>query len=189
MANRQVSRTPPSMLAVGVILVLLSASGMLAGIVTHRLQDNTPATGPMAQATTAVGQPTSTPSAPVQPTATASSVTPSSGPGGSSQFTLSITASPKTVAPGQPIEITVTVVQKGTQAPLAGVQCFLRPPTGGGQSLLIQYPPAVTSNASGAASWSLTVPAQPPGTYRVETVAYGPHRYNYYSYTDVVVTG
>jgi hypothetical protein len=177
------------MLAAGVILVLLSASGMLAGIVTHRLQDNTPATGPVAQATTAAGQPTSTPSAPEQPTATASSVTPSAVTSGSSKFTLSITASPKTVAPGQSIAITVTVVQKSTQAPLAGVQCFLRPPTSGGQSLLMQYPPAVTSNASGEANWSLTVPAQPPGTYRVETVAYGPHGYNYYSYTDVTVTG
>lgn len=188
MARRQATRTPPSMLAVSALLVLLSASGLLAGIVTHRLQDNATATGPVAQATTAAGQPTSTPSAPAQPTATASAVTPSSGTG-SSQFTLSITASPKTVAPGQSIEITVTIVQNGTQAPLAGVQCFLRPPTSGGQSLLMQYPPAVISNASGEASWGLTVPAQPPGTYRVEAVAYGPHRSYYYSYTDVTVTG
>ncbi|HEV8192085.1 MAG TPA: hypothetical protein VGP82_11475, partial [Ktedonobacterales bacterium] len=147
MAKKQTARTPPSTLAVSAILVLLSASGMLAGIVTHRLQD-TPATSPVAQATTAPKQSTSAPSATALATVTASSVTPTASSGGSSQFTLSISASPKTVAPGQSIEVTVAVVQLGTQAPLAGVQCFLRQSTGGGQSLLMQYPPAVTSNDS-----------------------------------------
>lgn len=188
--NRQAPRTPPSPLAVSVILVLLSASGMLAGLTVHSLQSgaqvsiSTPS--PVAQATIPT-QPTATPAATVLPTATSSAETPPAA--NSSQFTLSVSASPKTVAPGQSISITVSVVVKGTQTPLAGVQCFLRPPTSGGQSLFAQFPPAATSNESGQASWQLTVPAQPPGLYRVEAVAYGPHSYSYYSFTDVTVTG
>ncbi len=186
MAKRPAAHTPPSMLAVSVILVLLSASGMLAGIVTHQIQ-KAPNSSPVAQATVPT-QSTATSTTTALPTATTSLATPSAGTGNNtSQFTLGVAASPKSVAPGQSIEITVTVVQKGTQTPLAGVQCFLRPPTGGGQSLLMQYPPAVVSDASGQASWQLTVPAQAPGTYRVEAVAYGAHGYNYFSYTDVVV--
>lgn len=191
MAQRQATRTPPSMLAVGVILVLLSASGLMAGMVTHRLQNaTTPSTGAIAQATsTTQPQSTATTAATAEATATTSAITPTAGAGNNTQFTLGVSASPKTVSPGQTIDVTVTVVQKGTQTPLAGVQCFLRPPTGGGQSLFTQFPPAAVSDANGEATWQLTVPALSPGTYRVEAVAYGQHSYSYFSYTDVVVTG
>ena len=189
--NRPASHTSPSILAVSIILVLLSASGMLAGITAHRLQASpsatpTPIATTLAQATIPV-QPKSTPTATALPTATTSSAeTATAAP--NAQFTFSVSAAPKTVAPGQAITITVAVVQKGTQTPLAGVQCFLRQTTTGGQSLFMQFPPAATSNANGQAIWNLTVPAQPPGTYRVEAVAYGAHSYSYYSFTDVIVT-
>jgi len=191
MANRPAPRTPPSTLAISIILVLLSASGMLAGVTAHHLQATpatTPTTGPIAQATIAT-QPTATPVATALPTATvpSTSVTPTAG--ANAQFTFSVSAAPKTVAPGQAITITVSVMQKGTQTPQAGVQCFLRQATSGGQSLFQQFPPAATSGANGQAVWNLTVPAQPPGTYRIEVVAYGAHSYSYYSFTDVTVTG
>ena len=191
MAQRSTTRTPPSILAVGVILVLLSASGLMAGMVTHRIQNAaSPTASPVAQATSPTGpQSTATPAATTgaKPTATTSSVTQSPATSNHSQFTLGVTASPKNISPGQSLTITVTVVQKGSQTPMAGVQCFLRPPTGGGQSLLTQFPPAAVSGENGQATWQVTVPAQAPGTYRIEAVAYGQHSYSYFSYTDVVV--
>jgi hypothetical protein len=185
MAARQSRRTPPSALAVALVLVLLSASGMLTGMAARRLQAP-PTASPAAHATTPT-RPPAPPTSTVQPTATAASqTTPADN---NVQFTLSIAASPKTVAPGQRIDITVTAWQKGTQIPLLGVLCYLRSPSGGGQGLFSPWPAPVATNGGGQAFWHLTVPDQPPGTYRVETVAYGAHSYYYRSYTSVTVTG
>lgn len=190
MAKRDVARTSPSIMAVGVILVLLSASGMLAGVVTHRLRDAaTPP--PLAQAT-ATTQPASTSATTPASTATSAATaaaTASTGSSNSGQFTFSVAASPKSVAPGQNITITVTAVQKGTQIPFANLQCYLRQATSGGQSLFATYPPPATTNNNGIATWTVAVPGEPPGSYRIEVVAYGTRSYNYFSYTDVTVTG
>src|SRR5579885_295309 len=182
LVNRQAPRTPPSTLAVSIILVLLSASGMLAGVTAHHLQAppaTTPSPSVVAQSTVPA-QPTSTPKATAQPTATTPSSATAPTTGANAKFTFSISASPKTVTPGQAITITVTVVRKGTQIPLPGVQCFRRQATSGGQSLFQQVPPAATSDENGLAVWNLTVPDQPPGSYRVEAVAYGAHSYSYF---------
>lgn len=189
MKARSVARTPLGVTLLIVVLAASSALGLLAGTLTHTLTTATrtpPATGvnpggprqPGATATATVGGSASPTSAAA--TATTTPIT--------TAFTLSIHAEPSQGAPGQSITIFVTAQSKDTGAPLAGLTCFLRGPTQGGQPLLQDWPTPVATNANGQAIWTVVIPQEAPGAYRVETVAQLKNNYSYYAFTTVTVT-
>ena len=101
---------------------------------------------------------------------------------------MSGTVEPKTAAPGQTLTITATVLAPNGGQPIAGVQCYLRAPANGQHPLFQIWPQPATTNATGTATWHLTVPQVSPGVYGVEIVAYGAKQWSYVWDLAVTVT-
>lgn len=162
-------RAPSSTGLILVLLVLVSLVGLLTGLLTHALVNR--------GAATAQARPTTTPSthSGASATDTPVSITGATGtataPAISGQFQLSVTVTPKRVTSGQQITITVNAFTPDTHAPISGLPCVLRAPVDGSPSLFSSWPAAQTTNANGVASWTLTTPSQPAGTYEVEAFA------------------
>lgn len=168
---RKTQRRRPSS-ATGLILVLLALVailGLLSGFLTHLLISRA--------SVSANAQPTSTerPAATVSNTSTPVPVTGITGTAtsgaASGQFVLSVSISPKAMTPGEQITITVRAFTPDTHAPISGLTCALRAPTDGSPALFSSWPPAQTTDDSGAAVWTLTAPQKAPGTYEVEAYA------------------
>ncbi|MGH2504777.1 MAG: hypothetical protein ACRDID_19885, partial [Ktedonobacterales bacterium] len=53
----------------------------------------------------------------------------------------------------------------------SGLPCILRAPTDGSPALLSSWPPARSTDSSGAATWTLTAPQKPAGSYDIEAFA------------------
>lgn len=181
MATRPALRVHLSILVAAIILLACSATGMLAGAFAHTLASNqspgssntgpvisgTPPGGPSATATPLVGNETPT---------IANSTT---------GFILSITLSARTVSAGD--TLTVTAVATANGAPVSGLSCSLRAPTGGPPGLLSTWPAPATTDASGQAVWTITIPSVAPGTYGIEVDAVGSHHYEFHRYATLAV--
>lgn len=193
MKARSVARTPLGVTLLVIVLIASSALGLLAGTLTHTLTSTaqTPPTtgvnpgGPRQPGATTTATPgtTGTTASPTTAAATATTAPIITA------FTLSIHAEPSQGAPGQSITILVAAQSKDTGEPLAGLTCFLRGPSQGGEPLLQDWPTPVATDTNGQASWTVVIPQEAPGAYRVETVAQLKNNYTYYAYTTVTVTG
>src|SRR5581483_9708427 len=92
------------------MLVLFSASGLLAGVLTRQvasvLRTSTGSTSTLA---------------PVDLTATAGAVTPASP----SAFVLQVATSPASAKAGQTVQVAVTALGKTASTPMSGIHCSL----------------------------------------------------------------
>lgn len=153
-----------------VFLGLVALIGLLSGLLARTLISHQSST---AQATATAPAGTATHTLPTS-TSTGSTTTPTVTGTASTvtgHFRLSVTVTPKTVAPGQQLTITVNAFNPDTRAPIAGLPCTLRAPTDGSQPLLTSWPAPQTTDASGAVTWTVTAPSKPAGTYEVEAFA------------------
>lgn len=154
-------RRPLSGAVIAALLILFAASGLMAGALT-RLVVTSPSIILVGR-----GAPSPTPGASVpSPTATQA---PSQVSG---QFILNISVTPKNAAPGQTMQV-VVVATRNDGTPVAGLLCSLQTDSYFGPSLLTQWPAPVVSDASGQATWTLTVPNSAPGTYTIGDYAKG----------------
>lgn len=158
--------------ATGLIIVLLglvALLGLLTGFLTHllvvRAQPGArlPLTSTQTPHATTSNTSTPVPITGVTGTATVPSV--------SGQFLLTVDINPKAMTPGEQITITVHAFSPDTHAPIPDLPCVLRAPTDGNPALFSSWPPAQTTDSSGSATWTLTAPQKPAGTYEVEAYA------------------
>jgi hypothetical protein len=163
--------------------VLCAVTGIAAGLLTHGVVDALTRSSAAATATkTSTSSPSQTANAPTATVPAASTVIPDPG------FTLSAVASPNTVAAGQHVTVTATIVAPNGATPLVGVQITLQAPEQDLPGLLSQWPDPAISDAQGHVTWELTVPAAAAGTYGVEVRAMGAHKYSYHYVTRITVT-
>jgi len=190
MKARSVARTPLGVTLLVIVLAASSALGLLAGTLTHTLTGTaqiapTTSVTPAGSRQPGAAATNTPPPASASPTATSATVTTAPI---TTAFTLSIHAQPSQGVPGQDITILVTAQSRDTGAALAGLTCFLRGPTQGGKPLLQDWPTPAVTDDSGQAHWTVIIPQEAPGAYRVETVAQLSNNYSYYAYTTVTVT-
>lgn len=169
MSTKRKRRATGSTGLILILLALVALLGLLSGFLTHTLISRSAATAqnsPTSGAThpaTAAGTSTPVPVTGVTGTVTASAA--------SGQFQLSVTVTPKTVKPGQQIIITIRAFTPDTHQPVAGLPCVLRAPSDGAAALFTSWPAARKTDSTGAATWTLTAPNAPAGTYEVEAYA------------------
>lgn len=90
-----------------------------------------------------------------------------------SGFLVKAVVTPASVAPGQPFTVTATVIAADGATPLEGIACSMGAAPGSAP-LFATWPPPAVSDASGQATWSLTVPtATTPGAYVLDISAHG----------------
>ena len=162
--------------------VLCAVTGIAAGLLTHGVVDTLTRSSAAATATRTATSPAQTANAPTTTVPPAATVIPDPG------FTLSAVASPNTVAAGQHVTITTTIVAPNGATPLVGVQITLQAPEQDLPGLLSQWPDPAISDAQGHVTWEITVPAVAAGTYGVEVRAVGAHKYSYHYVTRITVT-
>ena len=173
-----------SAVLIAIVLISCSISGLAAGVYARHLGSaNAPRVPHPSPVSSLAAAATATPAV---PTATA---TATPRPLGSTKFVLTTSASPALLPPGQSFTVTVTAVTLHGGAPVADLQCFMRAPTTNHPALFQDWPPPKTTDARGAATWTLTAPRVPPGLYGVEIVAYGADSYNYYADALVTISG
>ncbi len=164
-------------LVLAVAVVLCAVTGITAGLLTHGVVDALTHTA--ARTATSPAQTANAPTATVPPAGT---VIPDPG------FSLSAVASPNTVAAGQHVTVTATIVAPDGVTPLAGVQITLQAPEQDLPGLLSQWPDPAISDAQGHVTWELTAPTVTAGTYGVEVRAMGAHKYSYHYVMRITVT-
>ncbi len=168
MNSRQPARTPAPVLLAALLLVLFSATGLLAGTLTRVVaagQGLRPIIIVTNSDHTSTATATSTPSP--TPTVTSIPTQTITGP-----FTLSESVTPNIVSPGDRMTVSV-VASDGQGNPVEGLACNIGAPHGGTSLFSVLPSPAVTNNA-GVATWTLTVPANTlPGEYDVRVYADG----------------
>lgn len=145
------------------LMVLIALTGLLSGALVRVLHDGV-------ARSVLLGQTNGPGSAPTATTAAMPSITPTITPTVADtpdQFVLTVAPSMRTIAPGQHLTITVHAYTPDTHAPVSGLPCELRSPATGA-SLLTVWPAPAMTDASGAASWVVTVPKEAPGAYEVE---------------------
>lgn len=165
------------------LFVACAVSGLAAGVTTRAFAggaltaSHTPGADRTPGPTHTQGQPS--PSATTPP----ATIVPPYG------FSLTAVITPRSVAPGQPFTVTATVTAPDGVTPLAGVECTLGAAPGSAP-LFATLPPPAISDASGQASWSLTVPATAtPGSYVLDISAHGARGWRYDSRPSVTITG
>ncbi|HEX6542728.1 MAG TPA: hypothetical protein VF040_13315 [Ktedonobacterales bacterium] len=182
MAPRPALQVHLSTIMVAIILVACSASGLLAGISAHALATGLGARfGPSGPVISGTPPSHASATATVTSDATATAIAANMA----TNFMLSVTVSPRELAPGD--TFTVTVQATSNDAPVSGLSCTLRAPTSGPAGLFDTWPAPVTTNDSGEAVWTLTVPSVKSGTYAIEADAVGAHHYEFHRYVTVTV--
>lgn len=148
------------------LLALVALIGLLLGILTRTLVSRQPEITQAARTATAtIRAPTiTTTRSPTETSTTTTGVV-------TSHFRLTVTVSPKAARPGQQITVTVNAFDPNTHAPVAGLPCTLRAPSDGSPSFLTTWPAAQTTDANGAATWTVTAPSKPAGIYEIEAFA------------------
>jgi hypothetical protein len=97
--------------------------------------------------------------------------------------------SPNSVAPGQPFTVTATVIAADGVTPLEGVACGMGAAPGSAP-LFTTWPPPAVSDASGHATWSLSIPTTAtPGTYVLDISAHGSDGWTTHWRPSITVTG
>lgn len=151
------------------LLALVALLGLLSGFLTHTLVSRSQVRAQVSPSAAPHGQTTPTNTSAPVPSSEATGTAPASTVSG--QFQLSVSVTPKTMKPGQQITITVHAFTPDTHTPIVGLPCTLRAPTDGSPALFSSWPPATATDATGAATWTLTAPQKPAGTYEVEAFA------------------
>jgi len=169
-------------LVLAVAVVLCAVTGITAGLLTHGVVDALTHSSAAATAARTATSPAQTANAPTATVPPAGTVIPDPG------FSLSAVASPNTVAAGQHVTVTATIMAPDGATPLAGVQITLQAPEQDLPGLLSQWPDPAISDAQGQVTWELTVPTVTAGTYGVEVRAMGTHKYSYHYITRITVT-
>ncbi len=166
------------------LFVACALSGLAAGVTTRAVAGGALTAGSLTIPGGAKSTPTHTPAQP-SPSATTPPATIVAPYG----FSLSATVTPRSVAPGQPFTVTVTVVAPDGSTPRAGVECDLGAAPGS-PPLFASWPAPVVSDATGQASWSLTVPATAaPGSYALDISAHGARGWRYDSRPSLTISG
>lgn len=167
---------------IALLLGLFAVSGLMAGALTHILT-NAPAISGAATTGAHVNhaQPTHTPAA--TPTATTAPVAVT----GAFTLTISVLPANTTVAPGQSLQVIVQALRPDGQTPVVGLRCALGAPTSGAP-LLAQWPAPATTNATGEATWQITVPNVAPGKYRIEASAHASDGSYFFVYMSVTIS-
>lgn len=154
MPQERATRFTSSGFFIALLLVVFSASGLMAGVVTRQVAN---ASGPRGQ--TRVATPTAS--------ATATSAPTDGTPSATGTFTLKVTLSTQRAKAGQTIQVQVAARGPDGVSPVAGVRCSLVQPDSGPQ-LLATLPAPHLTDATGQAAWNVTVPDQTaPGAYQV----------------------
>lgn len=153
----QLRRTALPAFLAAFLMVIFSASGLMAGGLTFKLTGGLSVIRSGAPHATATSNtrsvtPTPTPVSPLQVT---------------EPFTLSILLEPSHVRPGQMLSITISALSAEAHSPVVGLRCFLENPTDGSTPLLAQWPAATVTGADGQAHWAIQVPQIAPGTYEI----------------------
>jgi hypothetical protein len=169
MSYKQTRRASSPTGLILVLLALVALLGFLTGFLTHLLVVRAQS-GAQLHLTN-----TRTPNATASNTSTPVPITGVTGtatvPTTAGQFLLSVDISPKAMKPGEQITITVHAFSPDTHTPISGLPCILRAPTDGSPALLSSWPPARSTDSSGAATWTLTAPQKPAGSYDIEAFA------------------
>ncbi len=151
------------------LLALVALLGLLSGFLTHTLVSRSRASAQASPSATPRTQTSPTNTSAAVPSAVATDTVPASSVTG--QFQLSVSVTPKKMKPGQQITIVVRAFTPDAHTPIVGLPCVLRAPSDGSPALFSSWPPATPTDATGAATWTLTAPQQPAGTYEVEAYA------------------
>jgi len=171
-------RTPIVLLVLALFAVTGLGAGMLvrtalAGIGVHL-------TG-TATTSAPVGSPATHPATPSpSPSVTVPAELAPSG------FKLSASASPRVVAPGQSLVVTVAATA-GNGAPQPGVACYLDAADPSSAGLLPVEPSTAVTSSDGSASWTLTVPQVAAGSYSLRVHANGQHGWEYHVFVTITV--
>jgi hypothetical protein len=169
MSTQRTRRTTGSTGLIITLLALVALLGLLTGFLTHTLISRGTVAAEIKPPTTATRQ--TTPATTHAPTTGEGATVTTTVSGVTSQFQLSVNVTPRTVTAGQQLTITVNAFNPDTHAPIAGLPCILRAPSDGSPALFTSWPASETTDASGAASWTLTAPSVAAGTYEVEAFA------------------
>lgn len=183
MSPRPALSTRLTLIIAAVVLVICSGTGMAAGVLARAVTGGPTSSATATSAPIVSGTPPSAAATatPQQPEATATAAATSA-----TNFVLSITPSSKSLSVGQTFTVTVVATTQG--APLSGLSCVLRAPIDGPAGLLSSWPAAQTTDTSGSAVWTLTVPSVTPGSYGVEVFASGAHGYSFRRYTTLTIS-
>lgn len=149
------------------LFVACALSGLAAGVTTRAFASNS-LTASLPPTSGRASGPTHTPAKP-----TPSATTPPATIVAPSGFLVKAVVTPNSVAPGQPFTVIATVIAADGATPLEGVACSMSTAPGS-PPLFATWPPPAVSDATGHATWSLTVPATTtPGTYVLDISARG----------------
>lgn len=178
--RRQVRRPTVPTIVVSCVLVIFSATGLLAGGVASSLAAGS---GSISHA------PTQTPTRKVTPSASSASA--SSTPVSSTQlvtnaFALTLSIAPNPATTTKPLQVTVKATSQTSGQPMAGVLCQLQAPRDGSHPLLANWPPAKATDGSGSASWALDLSRVQAGAYTIGVTSVGTS-YTYHSEISVTV--
>lgn len=150
-------RVSPALAAT--VLALVALTGLMAGVLTTPTQGQSRTPGAQAGAgtgTTSVAAPS------VTVTSSAPTLT------RAGNFTVRITFEPPTVAPGQTLTVRARVESGG--AGVGPVECTVGADPGTA-SLLATWPGTAYTASDGTVAWTLTVPSDASGAYRVRVAA------------------
>jgi hypothetical protein len=171
---------------VAVVLVVFLAGGLGAGALArgfvNSLRPPLATVTATAPATAAVKHATSVATSTAGPP---TAVPTQAGP--DQPFLLTITATPSHVSAGATIKIAVVATTKSGGKLVAGLSCALAAPRSGPPGLLSAWPAAQTTDAQGTATWTISVPNVPAGTYGIEVSGNGSDHYSFWSFAVVYV--
>lgn len=178
--RREARRSTLPAIVVSCVLVIFSATGLLAGSVAsslaagNEMSSHAPSQAPTHKATTGA------------PSATITATTVSSTQLVTNSFVLTLSAAPNPVSANKPVQVTVKAHAQASDQPMAGITCQLEAPDDGSQPLLATWPPAQVTDATGIASWSLDLAGVRTGVYTVGVTSVGTS-YTYHSEINVTV--
>lgn len=168
-----------------ILVTLVAVAGLLTGAGTRLLLTPRAPIGNQGGAQATQTAPTATLAPAITATATTNSATP---PSTLAHFSTSLSISPKSGPVGSSITITAIATVDGTHAPMQGLTCTLRTPTDGSRALFTSWPSPTATNSNGVATWTATVPNVTPGTYFIEVYAQTPS-WTHYQVASFTVVG
>lgn len=183
MSRRQTQRSALTAIVASCVLVIFSATGLLAGSVASGLAAGRPTTQPTSSGGTSATYSAGT--ANNLPTTTATTV--ASTQLVSSSFVLTLTAAPNPASSSRPVHVTVRASAQGSDTPVPGITCRLEAPQAGGTALMSSWPPAKVTDGTGTASWDLNLAGVPAGFYGIGVTSVGTS-YTYHSQINITVT-
>lgn len=180
---RLTGRSALPAVVVSCVLVIFSATGLLAGSVASSFAAGNGSVSHVPPRTSVLKSTTGTPAA------TATSTAASSTQLVTNSFVLTLSAAPNPATPSKPVRVTVKANAQASNQPLAGITCQLEAPDDGSHPLLTTWPPARVTDTTGSVTWSLNLTGVQAGVYTIGVTSIGT-TYSYHSEINVrVVSG